>query len=189
MFLAGDIILCRSKAWVGRAIRWCTQRRGEAPTWANHVAGIVKGGPFGQAVIGEALWSVAIHPLQELAGQFEVWRHGSLSAWDRFQLGEYVKKREGETYGLLKLGRPPGEDALVNKLLPGSWPELFLFRRLCLVPSVPICSKLWADAYDQVLGYRFGVEPEWADPDHLHDHVKASEKWLLVLEHKEAANG
>ena len=46
---------------------------------------------------------------------------------------------------------------------------------------------LWACAYDHALGIRFGVDPETANPDDMHDYVRANQAWEMVYEHKQEA--
>jgi hypothetical protein len=60
--------------------------------------------------------------------------------------------------------------------------QVFFFRKLNHNDRYPICSWITAFAYDRVLGYQFGVPPECADPDQIHDWVKAHpEEWELVF--------
>ena len=70
-------------------------------------------------------------------------------------------------------------DGLIGKITRHS---IFLFRKLDHDGSSPVCSGVTAFVYDKALHYRFGVEPECADPDHIHDWVVAHpEEWQRVF--------
>ncbi|MEO8288771.1 MAG: hypothetical protein ABI670_20320 [Chloroflexota bacterium] len=70
-------------------------------------------------------------------------------------------------------------DGLINKIARR---EVFFFRQLNHSDRYPICSWITAFAYDSAIQYRFGVPPQCADPDQMHDWVEANPKeWALIF--------
>jgi hypothetical protein len=68
---------------------------------------------------------------------------------------------------------------LINKALDK---DVYLFRRLGNGNGYPVCSEITAITYDRALHYRFGVPPECADPDHIHDWLRSHpEEWVRVF--------
>jgi hypothetical protein len=57
-----------------------------------------------------------------------------------------------------------------------------LFRHSDPADHHPVCSGITASVYDKVLHYRFGVDPECADPDQIHDWVRSHpDAWVRVF--------
>ncbi len=171
--LPGDLLLCHNPSLLGRAIRWAERSRGEAKSWANHVAGISSPG-----MVLEALWKVKEHPLSDLdPAQYQIWRHTGLSDDEREAVAAAALGYKGRSYGPLKLGLHLG-DALLSKVAGGS---PYFFRRLARMDDYPICSWVWACAYDKALGYQFGCDPEAASPDDMHDFVRSNPNdWSMI---------
>jgi hypothetical protein len=169
--LPGDLIFCHGSAWLPRAIRWATRSKGEGATWANHVAGITSPG-----MALEASWTVIEHPLPELAPPYQIWRYEPLTDAQREAVAVAALAYKGRSYGGAKLLTHLG-DALLSKVFGGN--PLF-FRRLNHREEYPICSWLWAFAYERALSYQFGIPPEAASPDDMHDHVCITPGWFMV---------
>ena len=55
-------------------------------------------------------------------------------------------------------------------------------RGILNIDKYPICSWVWAEAYDKVLGLRFGLPPNEASPDDMQNYVKASPEWEMIYE-------
>lgn len=176
--LPGDLLLYDSPDLFGRLVGWATKGKGEAPTYATHVGGIGEGGGLASATRIEALWTVKEFSASGLVKRrVQVWRMRGLSGRQRMALAAYTRWHVGDKYGLLKLVAHFG-DALLAKTLGG---HPYFFRRLCSMDDYPICSWLWACAYDEVLGYSFGLPASAAAPDDMHDHVKKHpEQWQQV---------
>ena len=175
-FKPGDVFLEQSKGWIGKAIRRLTQAPAEASTWANHT------GIFVDPVnVVEALWTVREHPFTRVKGKVQVWRLTTLGDQEREDLARAARAYVGRSYGWWKLGVHLA-DAGLSRLWGG---EIFAFRRLLNIDRYPICSWVVAAAYWRVLEYRFGVDPAWADPDHIHDHLANSSLWERIDELKE----
>lgn len=175
--LPADVVLTRADSWLGRAIRWFERGRGESPSWANHAAIMVS-----YAEVLEALTTVKMHPLIEIQDAFQVWRHIGLQDYERTLIKEYAMDYLGRSYGPLKLGLH-ALDGLGHKIFGK---EIFLFRRLAFMNPYPICSWVVSYSYFKGIDYKFGVEPECADPDHIHDHVTSSAHWEMVHEQEAA---
>ena len=170
-FLPGDIVFERSESWIGKAIRWFSRRPGEPATWANHVGLIFKPG-----WIIEALWSVVVSRFQP-GPIYEVWRNKDLPAIQRDAVADWALLYKGRKYGVLKIAAH-ALDAFVTKL---RGEETYLARRLCRMDRYPICSWLVAWSYLKGAGLKFGVEPEFAGPDDIHDFVKRKDSgWVRV---------
>ena len=60
--------------------------------------------------------------------------------------------------------------------------DVFLFRHIDPEDRHPVCSGMTASVYDKALHYRFGVDPECADPDQIHDWVRSHpDEWVRVF--------
>lgn len=167
----GDIVFERSGSWIGRTIRWFSRRPGEPETWANHVGLILEPGRM-----IEALWSVVISEF--IPGPaYEVWRKRDLSSVQRTAVVDRALLYKGKKYGVLKIVAH-ALDAFVTKL---RGKETFFIRRLCRMDRYPICSWLVAWAYLSGAGLKFGIEPEYAGPDDIHDFVtRKGSGWFRV---------
>jgi hypothetical protein len=167
-FLAGDILLFTSRGdlpgWLGQ---WAARARGERPTYAVHTAQFLDAGR-----ILEMDGTAQIRSISAVLGRprgFEVWRCRALTAAQRAGLTGHALRYLHARFGWPKLLTHVLDD-LANKILHH---EVFFFRRLNHNDRYPICSWITAFAYDRALHYRFGVPPEWADPDQIHDWVNA----------------
>jgi hypothetical protein len=169
--LPADLIFVRSRSLVGRIIRWAERSPGEAPSWANHVAGI---GVNGQVI--EALFQVKQHPFKMVLSdcEYEIWRKtGNISDFERERIAHFAGLYLGERYGWWKLGAHLA-DAILGRV---AGREVRLIRRVLCIDSRPICSWVWAHSYYATLRYEFGVAPNVADPDQMHDWVREHEDW------------
>ena len=173
--LPGDVGFSRGTAWYSRAIRSLTRSRNEPATYTNHTFGAVCNG----VRIGEALATVKIHSVSEwpMPGEWEIWRHLSLS-WDqRVGIAGYVEKREGRVYGGLKIVAHLG-DALLTKIVGAT--DVRAFRRLCRMEQYPICSWLLGFGYEENGSRLSAVEARYAAPDDQHDWCKRMPFFVLV---------
>jgi hypothetical protein len=180
-FMAGDIILCASKGdWYGEHGGWFMQGPGEGPTYAVHAAQFVDG----QTVL-EMRHSATREPVGKILKinrGLEVWRCKWLTEEQREALTAEAMTYLNTKFGTAKIFTH-FLDGLVNKV---TGRELFFFRRLNYRDRYPLCSWITAFSYDKALNYRFGVPPDCADPDHIHDWVKSHpEEWELVFRLKE----
>jgi hypothetical protein len=163
---------------MARGIRWATRRPGEAPTVFNH-AGIMDN----PVDITEALVRVVTHPFADVLEDLEVWRHRRLTITQRQAIAIKAREYRGRPYGALKILGAHLPDALINKALRPK-KEVFLFRRMACLDALPICVWIVTMPYDRAARIRFGTDPRFADPDHLHDHVLTSPVWEKVWERK-----
>jgi hypothetical protein len=109
---------------------------------------------------------------------FEVWRCVSLTEQQRMALTRralaYVNVRFGMAKFFMYLF-----DGLATKI---AHRDVRFFRKLYHGNRYPVCSGITAFAYDRALHYRFGIQPECADPDHIHDWVKSHPaEWVQVF--------
>jgi len=172
-FLPADLIFCHGDSWLAGAIRWASRGRGEAGTYANHVAGLVGG----DSVV-EALWTTVKHPYREISDPHQVWRCSSLTDIDRVRIATEARGYVGKRYGGAKILTHLG-DALLSKAFGGN---PFFFRHLAHRQDYPICSWVWAYAFAEA-DYLFGLPPEAAQPDDMHDWcLSHPDHWTMIHE-------
>lgn len=176
-FLAGDIILCPSNNDLpGALTRWIEQSSGENPTYAVHTAQFLD-----PATILEMEYTVKKRTLKEVLQKrkrFEVWRCPSLTMQQREAISLKSLDYFNARFGWAKV-ITHSLDGLLNKV---SRKQVFFFRRLNHSDRYPICSWVTAFSYDRVLHYQFGVPPECADPDQIHDWLKTHPgEWTRVF--------
>jgi hypothetical protein len=147
-------------------------------------------GPF-RALLPPAGWAQLEDVLRRRAGRagsmwrglwkprgFEVWRCSTLTAEQRAALTRAALTYVNVRFGLLKF-TAHAFDNVIGKLLHR---VVFLFRHIDPADRHPVCSGITATVYDQVLHYRFGVDPECADPDHIYDWVHTHPaEWVRVF--------
>jgi len=175
LYRPGDLILCHSPGWLPAAIRWATRRRGEPITYANHTAGFVD-----SETIVEALWKVERKPYRgSMPEPHQVWRRKDLTPTERLKVALCAEQYVGRQYGVLKLFAHLG-DAVLEKLFGR---DVYIVRRLAFLDRYPICSWVWAWAYDKALNIRFrGLHPRFVTPDDMWDHVRENPGWVKVSE-------
>ena len=172
--LPADLGFTHGSAWYSRAIRWATRHRTEPPTYANHTFGIGRG-----LNIVEALSSVRQTALceWELPGEFEIFRHTSSPHHLRVAVAARAEHYTGYRYGALKI-LPHLLDGVLGKVAAR---DVYAFRHLCFIPRYPICSWLWAWAYDAYGVRTSACDKRYASPDDQHDFLVGSPEWVLVV--------
>lgn len=167
-FLAGDVIFFAGKGDLSGVFgKWLVRSFGEQPTYAVHVAQCLDA----ERVL-EMDGRVKIKNLCQLFNSkrgFQVWRCTWLNDTQREALNRKALAYLNAKFGLAKLFTHL-LDCLLTKLVRK---DIFLFRRLNHNDRYPICSWVTAFSYDRVLHYQFGIEPNGADPDQMHDWVTA----------------
>jgi hypothetical protein len=109
---------------------------------------------------------------------FEVWRYRTLTEEQREALTREALTYLNVRFGYLKF-LTHALDNVLCKLLRR---DVFLFRHTDPEHHHPVCSGITASVYDRVLRYRFGVDPECADPDQIYDWVHShSGEWAQVF--------
>jgi len=172
-FLPADLVFTSPTSFFGNGIGWATRGKGEGATWAKHVGGFV-----GSDQVVESLWRTVQHPLSEVSVPLQVWRHISLTDWDRAVIATKARSYVGAPYGGAKIITHLG-DALLGKLFGGN---PYVFRRLAHRDDYPICSWTWAWSFAEI-GYLFGVEPRAAQPDDMHDWCASHpDHWTKIYE-------
>lgn len=176
-FLPGDVIFLASVGDLpGRLGSWIAQSRGEKPTYAVHTAQFLDAGTIMEMDFLTEMRGIS-HLFKRRRG-FEVWRRRGLAAKQRKGLMRKALVYSGTMFGWGKLVTHV-LDGLINKV---TRKEFFFFRRLNHSDRYPLCSWITAFAYERALHYRFGVSPECADPDQMHDWVKSHPgEWALIF--------
>jgi hypothetical protein len=162
MYQPADLIFTRHDWVLGPAIAWITQGYGDEPTFATHVAGFVT-----DIDIVEALATVKRNPARRYVyTEHEVWRCCLLSEEHKLRIAAKANDYLGRKYGFSKI-LTHALDGLLVKVFKR---ELFVFRKLNHVQRYPICSWIWAFAYEK-MGFGFGVPANYITPDDMHDWV------------------
>lgn len=175
-FSAGDVIFYAGKGDLSGVFgKWVVRSFGEPPTYAVHVAQFLDAGR-----ILEMDGTVKIKSLDQLLNGgrgFQVWRYARLTNQQREALDTKALAYLNAKFGLAKLFTHL-LDCMITKL---ARKDVFLFRRLNHSDRYPICSWVTAFSYDRVLHYQFGVPPNGADPDQMHDWVTSHpEEWKCI---------
>ena len=177
-FLPADVVVTHEKAWFSKLIRWGEQHTGEEPTWASHVGNGLDGEYFIEALshVVKTTWD---NLLSRPADSYQVWRKMDLTDAQRGAVAEVALGYVGLKYGWVKIGLHCG-DCLLGKIFCC---DVYFFRRLAFLDKYPICSWETSFSFFKAIKYKFGVEPEYATPDHIHDWVSKhpEESWVRVL--------
>jgi hypothetical protein len=184
-FLAGDIILYAGKGDVySRLSRWLMRTSGESVTYAVHTAQFLDAHRILEMdIVGR------IKTIEDILNKrykldlwqrrgFEVWRCQPLTLQQRMTLTDQAKAYLGIKFGMAKFFMYL-LDGLASKIVHK---DVRFFRTLDRGDRYPVCSSITAFAYDKALHYQFGIPPECADPDHIHDWVTAHPtEWVQVF--------
>ena len=185
-FFPGDILLFAGKqgARYTRLADWVMRSNGESPTYAVHTAQFLD-----PRRVLEMDYVVKVKSIDDILNKrvdlnawerrgFEVWRCRTLTDAQREVLTDQALRYINVRFGYVKMIAHL-LDGLIQKV---THRDRFLFRQLDPDGSSPVCSGVTAFVYDKALHYRFGVEPECADPDHIHDWVVAHpDEWERVF--------
>jgi hypothetical protein len=171
MYKPGDLVFTQNSGVISRIIRWLTRSRGESPTYASHVEVVVNG----HYVVRSFLVRARVESIKWGCAR-EVWRHRGLSDGERVRVAAKAMDYVGRRYDYAKL-LLHGLDALLGKVRGR---DVFFFRTLGGFGRYVICSWVCAFAYSRALDYTFGIPPEFATPDDMHDWVVESDEWELV---------
>lgn len=177
-----DIGFVRSPSLLGGVIRRATRRRGEDPTEAQHVLGVIRGGRWHEAIIAEALGRVEAHGLVTAYGgrpaEVLIARPLNIPEYDRILIAGRVHSQVGRRYPKWHL---------IYQALDAVLGDRYIFRRLATQYGRKVCSALWAWGYmidSSARRYGFGLPELAATPDDLLDFVRATlgEKWTIIRE-------
>jgi hypothetical protein len=182
-FLAGDIILFSGQGDLySKFSRWLMRGDREGPTYAVHTAQFLSSGRVlemdvvGKLKTVDDIFNKRVKMDTWKRRGFEVWRCTVLSDSQRQAVTHQAVAYLNMRFGFLKFGEHL-VDGLLSKLVHK---DIFFLRRLH--NGYPVCSEITAMAYDRALGYRFGVPPECADPDHIYDWVAGHpDQWMRVF--------
>lgn len=175
-FMPGDVILCPGRPIVPHMLtRWATRAHDERPTYAVHTAQFL--GADKIIEIEMVAKKRSTEEFFQMRKAFEVWRCNSLTASQREAISRKSLEYLGAKFGWQKAFTHL-LDGVVNKVVHK---QVFLFRKLNHDQRYPICSWITAFSYDRALHYQFGVPPECADPDQIHDWLVAHpDEWGCV---------
>lgn len=153
-----DIILVESDGFVAWAIRVVSRRKGERPTRANHVAMVV-GVP--DLILDAQPPRVHVDPLFDTYGaegeRIGIYRYKGLTDAQRLAVAKRALKYDSDTYGFLKI--------VLHWLGLARW---------CFIDGFPICSYTVAVPFQEIVGLRFGLDANAAQPDDIDDFIQAN---------------
>jgi len=170
-----DLIFYRTSSWLGKTIRWFTRSRKEEETYSNHVAGMINERELIEADFKAIRREINL-PIE--LGRFQIWRNTFLTNEQRVAIANKAIEYQGKSYGYSKLITHM-MDAFLNKIFST---EIFFFRKLNHIDNYPICSWIWTFPYFKAAKIKFGIEPEYATPDDMHDYIKKSYTWIKIYE-------
>ena len=191
-FLAGDVICFAGQGDVySRVGRWLMRMEGERPTYAVHTAQFLDGRTYLEMDMVARIKNIedVLNKRRRLDvwGRFrgfEVWRCVRLTPEQRLALSRNALDYVNVRFGFAKLWAHMMDNLLYRVVRR----DVYFFRRLDRNNSVPVCSGITASAYDRALHYHFGVPPDCADPDHIHDWVVGHPgEWVRVFRLEEYA--
>src|SRR5687768_2902448 len=173
-FLAGDIILFAGMGDLYSKVgAWMMCAPGEGSTYAVHTAQFLS-----SRRVLEMDFKVRIKSIDDVLNKqrgFEVWRCRTLSGPERQTLTRQALAYTKVRFGMLRF-LAHMFDGLISR---AAHRDVFLLRQLH--GGYPVCSGITSMTYDKALGYRFGVPPECADPDHIHDWLVAHpDEWVRI---------
>lgn len=170
-----DLIFYKRRSLLGRLILYFTRSPGEEKSYASHVAGLIS-----PDILLESVLTTIKRPFDiTKESRLEIYRYtGPIPTNDFVDLvAKKANEYHGKTYGFGKV-ITHFLDAILVKMFKK---EIYFFRKINHFHRYPICSWVWAYAYNRALsGYEFGVEPKYTTPDDMHDFVKESIEWELV---------
>jgi hypothetical protein len=159
----GDVIHVQSRGILSKLVRFFSRANEEEISWASHSAMVLRVGE--QIEIIEALAKTVIRPITAYKGtkaKLLICRKpDGIGQEQQQRMIEKAEYYEGKIYGFWEIAFH-----VLDRLLNNS----YVFRRLIKDNDYPICSWLVAYVYDRVLGYKFGTEPNAAQPDDILDH-------------------
>jgi hypothetical protein len=184
-FMAGDVLCFAGQGDLySRASRWLMRMEGEGPTYSVHTAQFIDGRRVLEMdmvgrikTIEDVLAKRNNREMWKRRG-FEVWRCETLTAAQRQALTRQALKYVDVHFGFAKFWAHM-LDNLIYRVVRR---DVMLFRRLDRSNRYPVCSGITSVAYARALNYEFGVPPETADPDQVHDWMKGHpDEWVEVF--------
>ena len=168
----GDVIHVQSRGIISKLVRFFSRANDEEKSWASHSAMVLRAGENIEII--EALWTTVIRPITAYkGGTAKLLISRRPEEINEEQKQKMIKKAEyykGKPYGFWEI-----TFHALDRLLNNS----YVFRRLIKDNDYPICSWLVAYVYYKVLNYKFGTEPNAAQPDDIMDHCVKS-NWNFV---------
>jgi hypothetical protein len=187
-FLAGDIVLFAGQGDLyAKVSRWLMRGDFESPTYAVHSAQFLDPGTVLEMDFVGRIRTASDVLNNKKRYRLDMWRRRGLEVWRCRNLTDRQRDaltRSALIYVNVRIGvvrcMAHVADGLLGKIMRK---EVFFFRRVEPEDRHPLCAGITASAYDKVLGYRFGVEPQGADPDQIHDWVTGHpDEWTRVFQ-------
>lgn len=168
----GDVIHVQSRGILSKLVRFFSRANKEEKSWASHSAMVLR--VSNQIEIIEALAKTVIRPITAYKGKkaklLICRKPDGIEQGQQQKMIVKAEYYEGKIYGFWEIAFHA-----LDRLLNNS----YVFRRLIKDDDYPICSWLVAYVYYKVLGYKFGTEPNAAQPDDILDHCVKS-NWDFI---------
>jgi len=175
MCRSGDLVFIRKNTLFSKVVAYFSKSKNESSTFATHVIGF-----YDDKYVIESSFITKRYIFKDsiINYDYEIWRNKYLRYDEVYDISECASKYVGRSYGYFKL-ICHFLDTFIEKLF-GNTKSIYLFRRLIRSDKYPICSWIWAFSYFKIIKYKFGVDPEYASPDDMHDYVRNNEAWILI---------
>ena len=190
-FLAGDIILFAGQGDLyAKASRWLMRGHFESPTYAIDTAQFLDSSRVLEMDFVGRIRAVSDVLTNKKRYKLDMWRRRGLEVWRCPTLTDHQRlalTRCALTYTNVRFGTAKCVahilDDLLGKIMHR---DVYFLRRIDPADRYPVCSGITATVYDKALGYRFGIEPQCADPDQIHDWVtRHPDEWIRVFHLRE----
>lgn len=183
-FRAGDIIVFAGQSDLySRVARWIMRLPGEGPTYSVHTAQFISSRyVLEMDIVGRIK---TVDDVLNKRSKLDMWQRRGFEVW-RCRTLTHAQRQALARQTLAFRNRRFGGLAFLMHLLDGvisqaARRDVYAFRRLNHLDRYPVCSEITAMAYDAALHYRFGVDPDCADPDHIYDWVTGHpDEWEQV---------
>lgn len=167
----GDILCYSGSNLIAKSIKWFTEGYKETKTIISHCGLFANSDDLKKVDIIEALFPKGVvkrnfitHYKDDLNNCY-ILKPLNITEQQREKIIENASKYLGHPYGILKL-LPQAMDGLIGKVIRKR--NVILFKKLCFIKTLPICSTLVAMAYKSI-GLDFGIKDQYASPDDIWD--------------------
>lgn len=169
----GDLIFYNKKSIIGKLINKFQRFRGEPKTFASHVGGFISS----NSILNVDMNTSIVDKSSIKNKNVKIYRNNNINDTQRNEIILFAIDYKNRSYGYFKL-ITHFLDWVLNRITNK---EIFFFRQLNMFNRYPICSWVWAFAYNKI-GYNFGMDPKFANPDNMHDFIINSVDWILIYD-------
>lgn len=173
-FEPADLVFVQGSNWISQLILRAEQSKGEEPSIASHVGGIVNNvtGMMVEA-LGNGVKLRNIRHYQESGIKITIYRAKNIPIWVKREIAAEARKSVGKYYGWSKI--------ICHTLDRFVFGGRVFARLLCNFQLSEICSEVWSRAYRKY-NYDFGMLDCAVQPDDMLDYcMKHDDKYECVF--------